>query len=70
MSKYRKCKCDLCGRIFKEGERVTTILTTEISKQDCPRGKMRLKLSPSSIATRAHRVYCQKCLDLNKYIKV
>ena len=67
--KYRKAKCDLCGKILKENEKIVAILSAVITKRDTPRGKMRIRLSPNSITSRANRVYCLKCLDLNHYIR-
>jgi hypothetical protein len=67
--KYRRAKCDLCGKTLREGEKVTTILSTIITKKGVPRNKMRLVLSPNSITSRANRVYCNQCLDLSHYIR-
>jgi hypothetical protein len=62
----RENKCDSCGEKFSNKDKVVVLFRDiEVEKV---REKIRLKLSENSVTSRAFRVYCSGCLDINHYI--
>lgn len=60
--------CDNCKREISHKEKVTVIIPnveadTKLDQADT----MRLKLSKYALTTRAMKVYCNKCLNLEDY---
>jgi len=57
--------CDNCGKIFKDKDLVTVVISrVELKEQ---RRGFRLKLSDNSIASRAKKIYCQKCIKVEDH---
>ena len=59
--------CDGCGRTFDDNEEVVALVPHVIISNGRPDGKIRLKLSTKSINIRTTKVFCQHCLDINKF---
>ncbi len=60
-------KCDHCQEPFSNKDMVTVILYDVEVSTKTKNGDLRLKLSEKSIATRAYKVFCVKCLNCQLY---
>ena len=65
----RSSKCDSCNKTLEHKEIVSVIIdNVEVDRKINKADVMHLKVSKNSIDSRAVRVYCQECLQLNNYI--
>jgi len=65
----RTNKCDNCDKIIENGDKVTVIVKeVEASGRIASPDSIHLKLSKESLETRATKVYCDNCLNLNNYV--
>ena len=62
-------KCDNCCRMLENGDRVTVIIPdVEIEgRYRKNRGGFRLKLSSDGVEIRTSKVYCEKCLSVERH---
>ena len=60
---YKHDKCDNCNRILAKDSNVTVIISDVTVGKDG-----HLKLSTNGVEIRAAKVYCKKCLSIEKHI--
>lgn len=62
-------KCNNCDKIIESGDKVTVVVKeVEASGRITVPDSIHLKLSEKSLGTRALKVYCDDCLNLNHYV--
>jgi len=65
----RKNKCNSCGKIIEDKEKVTIIIrdveaTTRVKRPN----SIHLKLAETSLGKRAFKLYCEGCLNTENYV--
>ena len=62
-------KCDNCGIIIENGEKVVAIIPeVEVTNRRLKKSnEIRLKLSYKSLKTRSIKIYCKECLKLSDF---
>ena len=64
---HKNC-CDGCGRTFDDDEEVVALISHVIISNGRPDGQIRLKLSTDAINTRATKVFCKYCIQIDNFI--
>lgn len=68
-SLYRKNKCDGCGKPLMNNDKVVALVPDiHVTTNKTDETQLRLKLSVEAIDSRAIKIYCNKCLNLNRFL--